>query len=243
MVKVMSDARIYVSLDALLDTRYATIKKIAGDVGEQIVSKWYHTRVVDRFGRTDTPLTDEAYRAAYNARDEDTLKLSTMTFVPQYLINLVSKYTANLGKPLMAGMFDVSINIWPYDLSEERTSELKSIMRTYTADVANVDVVSIPDDKLTLEFIASQYNICFMYNFDEWLTLHMEEFKKKPIPQVSFLTPKLHLPTASDSDIIKSVKDDTSFEGASVLLRGLLAVYFMDVRLFSYVTATHPQFD
>lgn len=240
MVTVMSDARIYVPLDVLLDTRYATIKKVGGQLAEGVVANWYHKRVVDRFGRSGTLLTDETYAAAYAARDEDTLALSTMTFVPQYLINLVSKYTANLGKPLMAGMFDITINIWPYDLPEKRIAELKSIIRTYTADMATVDVITVPDDKLTVEFISSQYDICFMYDFNAWLMLHTEEFKKKTMPTVSFITPKLHLTTAEDGEIIKSTKDDTNFEGASAILRGFLAVYFLDVRLFSYVTPAHP---
>lgn len=242
MVKLMSDARVYVPLDVLLDTRYATIRKVAGDVGEQIVSKWYHKRVVDKFGRSGTPLTDEAYNAAYTARDEDTLALSTMTFVPQYLVNLVSKYTANLGKPLMANMFDISINVWPYNLPEARVAELKQIIRTYTGDIANVDIVYIPDDKLTVEFISSQYDLCFMYDFNAWLMLHTEEFKQRTMPTVSFITPKLHLTTAMDGDIIKSTNDEATFESVSMILRGFLAVYFLDVRLFSRVTDTHPSF-
>lgn len=238
----MSDARCYVDLDSLLDTRYATIKKVAGTQGESIVKDWYHTRLVDRFGRSESVLTDASYQQAYQQRDEETLKLSTMTFVPTYMVNLISKYTSNLGKPLLSGMFKITVNIWPYDLAEDRVASLKSILLTYTGGVAEIDVVTIPSDKLTVSFIASQYDLCIMYDFNNWLMAHTEEFKTTVIPMVSFLTPKLHLITASEDELAKSVREQTSFDGVSVVLRGLLAVYFLDVRLFSYVTATHPSF-
>lgn len=232
----------YVPLDALLDTRIGTIDKIAGSDGLALVADWYHTRTADKFNRKGSQLTQERYDAAWKLRDEDTLRRTRMTFVPQYLLNLVSRYNTSHGMPVMAAKYKITINLWPYQLSDERVQQLQEIMQLYTSGVAEIAVDYIDPADLTVAYLKATYSLCIMYEFNAWLNMHKEEFTQTQMPGTVIIAPELYLADVPD-ELIETAKKTDGFAGVSLALCALCTVVFLDVRLFSYVTDTPPVID
>lgn len=232
----------YVPLDALLDTRIGTIDKVAGAEGLAMVADWYHTRTSDKFNRKGSQLTQARYDAAWALRDEDTLKRTRMTFVPQYLLHLVSRYNTSHGMPVMAANYKITINTWPYKLPEERIVQLRDIMATFTSGVAEIVMDYIDPADLTVDYLKATYSLCIMYEFNAWLDMHKEEFARTQMPGTVILAPELYLSDVPDELIDKAKKTD-GFAGVSLALCALCTVVFLDVRLFSYVTDTPPTID
>ncbi|QZA70938.1 hypothetical protein AH06_164 [Erwinia phage AH06] len=232
----------YVPLDALLDTRIGVIDQIAGENGLALVESWYHTRTTDRFDRKGTALTQTAYKAAWAARDEETLKRTRMTFVPMYLMNLISRYNTAHGMPIMAATYTVTVNTYPYKLPDERKAQLQQIIETYTSGIAEVVIDYIDPADLTVEYIKANYSVCLMYEFDDWLMKHKDEFAKVQMPGTVIIAPKLYLSDVSD-EVIKRAESGDGFAGLSLALCALVTTVFLDVRLFSYVTDTPPNLD
>jgi len=240
----MSDnVTIYVPLDALLDTRIGTLSRMNPDAAKAIADSWYHKRTVDVFDKNRSGINQAEYKKLYDDRDEVTLQHSTMTWLPKYLMALTSRLTTNQGMPLLAEQFKIQINVFPYELSEQVETSIIAAMDAYTNGVAEIEIVSYRPEDLTVNMIKFNYDICYMYNFDEWFMKHTDEFSKVQIPEVRFVVPRLYLQDIPADLIEKVSKEEYGWEQMSLLLMGLVGVVFMDVRLFSFVTETPPNVD
>ncbi len=244
---------VLVSLDALLDTRIGTIDRIAPTVGKEIVKDWYHERTIDRFGREGTELTNAKYEEAYKNRDVETIGHSIITQVPVYLNTLVMKYNMMAGMPLDTKGYEVHVNIYPYELSERAQEDLIKVMAEYTGHLPNIEIVSIPPDELTVAGIRNLYTHIIMYDFNEWLALHIDEFSSVQVPGTMFIVPRLHMSTTSDEKL-KLLNSDESptkqfdseadaFDLTTVSMAVFMGLVFADVRLFSFITDTPPNLD
>jgi hypothetical protein len=76
---------IYSELDALQDTRIATIAKIDQDLASRALQNGYHTRQCDEFDGVDS----EHFKRLYQSRDVETLKLSAPTEIHNLILRLV----------------------------------------------------------------------------------------------------------------------------------------------------------
>lgn len=239
----MSGIKAYVELDVLLDTRIATLAKLDPAAAERISKDWYHQRTSDLFSVKGSGISQTEYEAAYTHRDEETLKGATMTWLPQYLLTLISRLTTSLGQPLLSEQFTIQINVFPYDLPQPVEDSIQLAMETYTNGAAIIEIVHMRPEDLTVKVLKNNYDICFMYDFDGWLMLHTEEFKETQVPEVRVVAPRLYLKDAPRQAIAKAEKEEMVWEQMAMLFMGLVGVVFMDVRLFSFVTETHPNIE
>lgn len=229
-----------VSLDCLMDTRLGTLKRLNPAAAEQLQTSWYHKRTVDAFDRNGSGINQKAYLALYEARDEETLKLCTMTHLPRHLMALIASLTTTQGMPLLAEQFTIHINLYPYDLPEPVRIAIRQAIETYTNNAAVVEMVSYAPEDLTVTLLKHTYDICFMYDFNEWLMQHTEEFKKAQIPEVRIVAPRLYLKDAPTQLLEKVAGEEYGWEQMALLFVGLVGVVFMDVNIFSIVTDTTP---
>ena len=232
-----------VPLDCLMDTRLGTLKRLNAASAEMIEDSYYHKRTVDRFDLNGSKINQAAYEALYSARDEETLKVSTMTQLPLYLMSLIARLTTTQGMPLLSEQFAIHVNIYPYTLSDEVCQSIQRVIETYTNNAAVVEIVSFAPDELTVSMLKHSYAICFMYNFDEWLMNHTEEFKQATIPEVRIVAPRLYLSDAPAQLIEKVKAEEYGWEQMALMFAGLAGVVFMDVNIFSVLTDTPPDLE
>lgn len=237
------NTKCLVQLDALMDTRLGTLKRINPDSAELIRTSWYHKRTSDQFDRNGSKINQAAYTALYSARDEETLKLSMMTQLPKYLMTLIARLTTTQGMPLLSQQFKVDINYYPYDLSEQVLAAIQVAMETYTNGAAEINMVFYAPEDLSVTMVKSCYDIVFLYDFNEWLMQHTAEFEKAQIPEVRFVAPKLYLKDVPAQLLEKVNHEEYVWEQMSMVFMGLVGVVFMDANLYSIVTDTPPDLD
>lgn len=232
-----------IPLDVLMDTRLATLRRLNEDESRVIEGSWYHKRTVDVFDRNGSKINQKAFEALYEARDEETLKNAFMTQMPKYLMSLIARLTTQQGMPLLAQQFKIDINVYPYRLSEEVRASIVLAIETYTNNAAEINLVDFAPEELSVQLIKSQYAICFMYDFNEWLMKHTEEFKVTTMPEVRVVAPKLYLKDTPLPLLEKVKTEEYGWEQMSLMFVGLVGVVFMDVNLFSIVTENEPDLE
>ncbi|QKE54460.1 hypothetical protein ACSA002_1460 [Salmonella phage vB_SalM_SA002] len=237
------NTKCLVQLDALMDTRLGTLKRLSPDGAELIRTTWYHKRTSDQFDRNGSKINQAAYTALYSARDEETLKLSMMTQLPKYLMTLIARLTSTQGMPLLSQQFKIDINYYPYELSEQVLTAIQVAMETYTNGAAEINMVYYAPEDLTVTMVKSCYDIVFLYDFNEWLMQHTKEFEKAQIPEVRMVAPKLYLKDVPSQLLEKVNHEEYVWEQMSMVFMGLVGVVFMDANLYSIVTDTPPDLD
>lgn len=191
-VGISRDHVIYVELDALLDTRLGTLNLMDPRYAEETVSNpGYFTRVSDDFSAF-CGVSFEDYKAAYRARNMVTLENSIVTNASFVLNSVVNELNRQRSETPFAGSVTVEVNMWPYQPDMETRFELENAIAALLPMDMEVRSIILPMEDLTLQHVARHYSGMMIYNFAEWMQMHVEEFRQVTIPGVTVLAPKLH---------------------------------------------------
>ena len=183
--------RILVELDALLDTRLATIARIHSESAVQLLTDdRYYERVIDDF-EPMVGVTKEAFRLAYAERNVETLANSRLTNIPMILNDLIARMERESTTTPFVESLEVHVNVWPYEMSNEERDELAMAVMAFAGIQTLVHTVSFRPEVLTPVFVKSRYTGLILYNFREWMRHHLEAFKKHVMPRVTVLAPAL----------------------------------------------------
>lgn len=236
---------VYVELDALMDTRLATVSKVSGEAAVALVTgEAYYKRTRDDFSRL-VPLDQDAYRKAWEERDVETLKGSLITHVPLLLKELITKLEQAEEETPFADQLALEVNVWPYQLSDAERDMMQLAVMAYAGIQTTPEIVSIAPQELTPEKVKRKYSGLIMYNFRDWLQHHMEQFQKWPCPRVTCLAPALY--HGEEVDVEKLIVDDmrkdlSPFEMTEMACAEFLGVSLLDVKYFSIFRSKHlPQ--
>jgi hypothetical protein len=232
---------VLVSLDVLLDTRIATVAKLAGHaVALQVLQGNYHNRKDDNFPAVSV----EAYKTLYAARDEETLALSCSTNIDTFLRELVlSLLKQTLSRPFHQGV-RVVINTYPYQLSDEITQQiLGAVVTKLLPDPgvkAPLSVVAehLPDEALTPDYCKTNFSAMLMYDYEHWLKVQQLALTQRPMPEVTLFAPALyfvHTPTEEEIAQQQTEFDWGPFEALQRGIRGGLDLQFLPIEQFSIV--------
>lgn len=217
---------VYVELDAYLDTRLSALAMISpASALECKGDPRYFDRDIDDF-EAICGVTREAYRNAYSKRDEEFLKISTITEIPFILNDLVLKLEKEaIDTPFLSRVI-VEVNVYPYTLDAEVRDAIALAVMARAGIETEVRCVSIPLKQLTPTFIKGRYSGMILYNFHDWMKHHLAEFDKVKMPRVSVLAPALW------HDVVPSPDAFTS-EGISPHITGFQLSEVASVELFS----------
>lgn len=194
--------RIVVDLDALLDTRLATIAGLYPDIAKQIVEDpelfyRYQTRRSDEFSRLHPGINNAAYQAAYDNRNVATLKRSTITEMIPFLSMLVQEIErAEITGDAEVDGGELILNTWPYQLTEDEEYAFQVAVLTRAGLHTPVSCVRLAPHEMTTGRIAEEKWVGIVsYSLETWLreTFRVYPKDKKPtcVPAASFITPGL----------------------------------------------------
>jgi hypothetical protein len=234
-------AGVLVSLDVLLDTRIATVAKLAGHaVALEVLKGNYHTRKDDKFPAVSV----EAYKTLYAARDEETLALSCSTNIDTFLRDLVhSLLKQTFSRPFHQGV-RVVINTYPYQLSDEITQQiLGAVIDKLLPDPGlqtplTVVAEHLPDQALTPDYCKNNFSALLMYDYEHWLQMQQLALLKRPMPEVTLFAPALyfvHTPTEEEIAQHQTEFEWDPFESIQRAVRGGIDLQFLPIELFSIV--------
>lgn len=183
-------ASILVSLDALFDTRLATLYKLDPQAAEKILTEGnYYRRLHDVFPGVSKP----EYEAAYLSRDVKTLRRTVITRTIEHINFFIARtIAAAAGTPFIRKP-SVVINTYPYQLTETEVDMIILGVVAATRKEADVSVVRLSHEELTPRFIKANYVTVILYDYWNWSERQAElgGFEDTQCPQVTMIAPML----------------------------------------------------
>lgn len=222
---------IYVSLDALLDTRIATVARIDQELAAKALLGNYHKREIDDFEGIDR----QQFLDLYRKRDMETLAAARPTGFLFGLNDMLRQLSEQaLTQPFHDGGH-VVVNTHPYELTEEEISELGKSIAIWVGDHAKVELIHLSDEELTPAYCKARFSLMVMYEYENWMNVHSEAFKRCRLPTVMLMAPAIYfnkVPTKEELE--RELKESMHpLRALEWLASPIIELKLMDVTLFS----------
>lgn len=224
--------KVLADLDAILDTRLATLATVNEDVANELgQSEKYFNRYSDYFSQLDTQIDDKVYRDRYLKRNSSILKYALMTDVIHLLCMGFHDMIPSIQRGISPKDTVLEINIYPYVL-DERTKELieAAILHHIPYEIT-VRLVYIDMHSLSPSYLKGTYDEWYTYDIEPWLVMHQEALLKKPITSVQIVLPKL---STSGNDPQAESFDIDPFKARELLFKTTLSLNYIDLKFFTY---------
>lgn len=237
------EIRLLVELDALQDTRIATLAILNPSYASKVLSGNYLRRLSDEFHLDVPGLKEQEYKEAYAKRDVTTLQNSLPTPVVFLLSDTVKDIERDIiiGHPIYNNV-RVEVNVYPYQLTDEEKFLIAEAVKENSGLVCAVECVNIPYKNLTTDYIRNaDYGALIIYNFRQWLYESLEGLTDKPngVPDVSLIVPALldTRATAADEKLrtLPNGKTLDPFDSVTHTLSYLIGCRFIDAANYSLV--------
>lgn len=235
--------RLLVELDALLDTRLATVSMVNPDAAIAVMDDTYRERQFDVFSYLYPEFDDAAYLQRYARRNWETLKNARPTVMAFILAGICQRMGAEIatGSPTLTSA-EVHINCYPYDLTgEEQDLICVAVQKRCGFDI-RVTAVFIPHYELNTHRIAGdEYSALILYNFKDWFECVFAKPDPPPreIPSVTVYAPLLYQSKEALAESIVHAEEVEECKDPHVALRAVMSniigLDFSNVDQFSIV--------
>lgn len=163
---------LLVELDAILDLRAATVRKLYGEqIADDLVRNvGYRCRKSDELHLIDPRINASDYTFAYLKRDMESLDHARRSLISTYINQLIVKIQLAIdGNNPIINDVEVIVNYYPFDLSEDERLYIAAGVTTTIGLSETVRMVSLPPESITLEFLKNQRVFTYvLYDFDKW---------------------------------------------------------------------------
>lgn len=232
---------VYVDIDCLFDTRLSTLGLIDPSLILAALDEGYIKREQDSFSF----LKKDRFKELYDLRDVETLRAAPVTNCFQLLHELVINIIkTSIDSPDCTGA-KVYVNIYPYKLTNEEIGDLLELIVTYTDKKAQVEIIDLSPDKITVDFCDNNLVALVMYDYNTWLEANTLNggFKRKSLNDLILMAPKLYLHKVPTDKEIKAcgIKGLTPFKAVKMLASSLIRLEFMEVEAFSVDLTLYKQ--
>lgn len=200
-----NEIRCLTNLDSLFDSRRGILTKVALESGNtkfdwhRNMAEIYARRRWDYFHQPELGITQEKFEARYAARTIDDFADETQCFFyPSKLIKEMALFTFvrtvefGVGQMLSTSGFAITVNVYPYILSEELLTELESSIRGKVPFRISLSFVNIPYDDMT-PAVMHAYDYVFIYAFliGKDYRVYWEKYAQSPNATTRFFVPDL----------------------------------------------------
>jgi hypothetical protein len=228
---------VYFELDALLDTRLGTIRKMGAELADKVFSPDYIQRDEDKFAGVDP----EQFKQMYNDRDEETLQYSAITaFVPrlQNLTQLLSEFA--VARPEYDGV-KIAVNVYPYRLNESVLSEIRQAISAWCGGFVPVELINIPPEHLSPMFVKEKFAAMVMYDYGAWWKHHTKALDTIRCTEVHLIAPALYFNEKPDEKSLEEMIREAAhpFQATMMVAGQFIGLDLVDVKYFSVVAPPH----
>lgn len=228
----------FVSIDVLLDTRLTIINEINPDATLEILkNKTYFERQHDNWEvLTDGKISNAEYKEKYAARNKQTLMKSKLTGFCLYLKDFIADAEEGYRTDPTTGFPTILINTYPYQLTEnEQQAFIEAMEIQCCCVITDVRICHYSPAELTPIKIKSEYEFLFIYDLEEWKSLHDEAIGRKDMQGVYVTIPKLFINEIMESEVF-DVDDGakmTVWKAAEMCLLPFFNLNFIPVKTYS----------
>lgn len=226
----------YFSLDEILDTRLAVLDSIDPEATLTLLKEKYFDRTIDDWTLlTDGKITNEAFNERYEKRDVSVLKKSRLTGFCEYISGFVVEAESLFLQDPTVNKPKIYLNIYPYILSQEELDAIKiAVEISCSCKLTEVEICYFHPEDLTPIKIKNDYDFCFMYHFEKWKNLHIEEISKQVLMGCYINAPKLYIseiPKEEDEDVGGGMKM-SSWQAAELCMLPFMVLNLVPVNIF-----------
>jgi hypothetical protein len=238
MSDMATKQHILVDLDAILDTRLATLSKINQQAGlKALWSSEYYTRNTNDFSKI-CGISAADFETAWSARDVDTLKRSLPTGAIPALRIMMDDLDRQSATTPFAVSIRLVLNVFPYRLAPAEAEAMAEVMGAYSGvGRENVDVVFKSWHELTPSMIKNNYSGLILYNYREWMEIQQYAFEHARMPEITVLAPGLYKerePTRQEIDL-PGAEQMSALDITEGFLAGCYDLNFLDLTYFSVI--------
>lgn len=163
---------LLVELDAILDLRAGTVRKLYGEqIADDLVKNvGYRCRKSDELHLIDPRINATDFTFAYLKRDMETLDYSRRSLVSTYINQLIGKIQLAIdGNNPIINDVEVVVNYYPFDLTDDEKLYIAAGITTTIGLAETVKMVYLPPESITLDFLKNQRVFTYvLYDFDKW---------------------------------------------------------------------------
>ena len=239
--------RLLVSLDALLDTRIASLSLVNQEWAKQLVRTDYTRRISDELQYIFSDIDIHLYREKYRNRNVETLMNAIPTQLSFILEGVIA--TAELESAKENPEFEdleLEINYYPYnDLTSEELEELSVAISARAGLYVTPKMVYIPYEVLTFDKIeVEKWSTIVLYDFEDWWLSISKNFDTntkhiKGVPSVNLIVPALIRSLEEAKDVKRRTLPDgrvlDPFETTQFYFAEIISITFINPEAFSLV--------
>lgn len=224
---------IYITLDALLDTRIGTLEKIDPELPLKVLSNNYYERTDDFFEGVDSTVFQELYAK----RDLETLSKSVLTNAIKLVNDIVVNRLNESKTDSYVKDLKVVVNVYPYELDKETMIDIREAIVHWTEHLVPIELVSIPVAELTPIYCKTHFIAMIDYEYNNWLETHAEAFKTTRVSEIPFIAPALfYQKTPSEQELIAICKSGGHpFIAIEFMVSVFVKLTLVDVKYFSII--------
>lgn len=203
MIPQNDKERILVDFDCLYDVRLAALGVVDEDLAARTaVNKDYINRYTDNIIGISklSPIKIKDYNDALVSKDVGLLfPYLKPTSIVDRIRKLILETARTAESEPVRQNFEVHINLKGYGLTSGEVAELRDVLIDIlcTEDIGFVDLSS---EELTPVHLKNHYRSYVLYSFDDWIKIHLDALKKKPMAAVS-LYPAAISATGDEGDV------------------------------------------
>lgn len=164
---------VLIELDALLDTRAGTVRKLYPDVVDDLLkNKAYRKRIDDNLNDVDPRIDALSFSMAYAKRDIETLDNSFSSLMIGFTKKLLSGLEhVIMGNNPVIRAANVHINIYPYDLDDNRAELIVLAVSAALGLREKATAVSLAPADINSDFIKkSGISTYILYDLNTWVS-------------------------------------------------------------------------
>lgn len=234
--------KVMVTLDALLDIRFARVNREDPDVALQVSScQAYFQRTSESFPLSKTK-TIGLNPSDSNPDNEDLLPYSIRTtlwsFIAERMVLLLNENT----EMMRYSEINLEINTWPFQLTKDEMEMMREVFMSITKNLFDVVVVYMPIESLTPAYVGKNYAALFFYDPSAWINRHQEEMMKGSLVDVELYTPShFKLRELTEEEKVQFRSFGMSIHDATTMLFSpILKWVFLPVKLYCLECPQNP---
>ena len=228
---------MFVELDAILDTRLATLYGMGEDIVYRAFRNNYSKRLTDDFYWL-TPEERADFNLLYKNRNRLTLRDAVLTPIVTLMREFViATITQAMETPFIMTP-KLVINIHPYKLLPEEIDLQLSVYRSLTKNKCEIEIVDMPIELVTPAYVKRNLSAIILYSPAEWLETHarLNNFDKVNCPEVGMMGPGLY-PTMLQVPHGKLKEDELDYlEAFEITANPLISLKLLSAEHFSAAT-------
>ena len=183
----MKQNNILINMDCLLDTMLGSVAVIDKRLIPPLMLNNYLGRLHNNLHDLNGDINPDKLKEVYLNRDVNTLKLSGRSFLFDILAPLLYQNSLVDSDHPAYTDYKIVINTYPYKLTNSQKKEFFLCFR-YLLKFENIKQVYIPFESLTFDYLKN-YNRVFLYDFNEWIGMVLNELKTSLYPDLIITTP------------------------------------------------------